>query len=47
MRRKDREVTDIQEILHIVDEAKILHLGLMDEGYPYIVPMHYGHNRAF
>ena len=43
MRRKDREVTEIQEILHIVDEAKILHLGLMDEGYPYIVPMHYGY----
>ena len=46
MRRKDREVTDIQEILHIVDEAKILHLGLMDEGYPYIVPMHYGYEFA-
>ena len=46
MRRKDREVTDIQEILHIVDEEKILHLGLMDEGYPYIVPMHYGYEFA-
>ncbi len=46
MRRKDREVTDIQEILHIVDEAKILHLGLLDEGYPYIVPMHYGYEFA-
>ena len=46
MRRKEREVTDIQEILHIVDEAKILHLGLMDEGYPYIVPMHYGYEFA-
>lgn len=46
MRRKDREVTDIQEILHIVDEAKILHLGLMDGGYPYIVPMHYGYEFA-
>lgn len=46
MRRKDREVTDIQEILHIVDGAKILHFGLMDEGYPYIVPMHYGYEFA-
>ena len=46
MRRKDREVTDIKEILHIVDEAKILHLGLLDEGYPYIVPMHYGYEFA-
>lgn len=46
MRRKDREVTDIKEILHIVDAAKILHLGLIDEGYPYIVPMHYGYEFA-
>ena len=42
MRRKDREVTDIDSILRIVSEAKILHLGLFDEVYPYVVPMHYG-----
>ena len=42
MRRKDREVTDIQEILQIVSKAKILHLGLIDGEYPYIVPLHYG-----
>ena len=30
MRRKDREVTDIDSILRIVSEAKILHLGLFD-----------------
>jgi len=43
MRRKDREVTDINEILKIVDKAKILHLGLFDGEYPYIVPLHYGY----
>lgn len=43
MRRKDREVTDINEILKIVDKAKILHLGLFDDEYPYIVPLHYGY----
>ena len=43
MRRTDREVTDINEILKIVDKAKILHLGLFDTDYPYIVPMHYGY----
>ena len=43
MRRKDREVTDIQEILRIVGKAKILHLGLIDGDYPYIVPLHYGY----
>lgn len=43
MRRKDREVTDIDEILKIVDKAGILHLGLFDDGYPYVVPLHYGY----
>ena len=46
MRRADREVKDIHEILQIVDRAKILRLGLMDEEYPYIVPMHYGYEYA-
>ena len=43
MRRSDREVTELQQILRIVDGAKILHLGLLDEGCPYVVPMHYGY----
>ena len=43
MRRSDREVTDPAEIRKIVDEAKILHLGLFDGEYPYVVPMHYGY----
>ena len=46
MRRKDREVTDIREILRIVDRAKILHLGLFDRDYPYLVPLHYGYEYA-
>jgi len=43
MRRTDREVKDIIEILKIVDKAKILHLALFDDEYPYIVPLHYGY----
>ena len=43
MRRKDREVTELSDILGIVDGARVLHLGLFDEGYPYIVPLHYGY----
>ena len=31
MRRKDREVTDFTEILKIIDAAKILHLGMMEQ----------------
>lgn len=43
MRRTDREVTNINDILEIVAKAKILHLGLFDNGYPYVVPLHYGY----
>ena len=43
MRRKDREITDMQQILSIVDRCKILRLGLFDRDYPYVVPLHYGY----
>ena len=42
MRRNDREVTDPERIHEIIAHAGILHLGLFDEEYPYVVPMHYG-----
>ena len=43
MRRKDREITDMQQILNIISKAKILRLGLFDGEYPYVVPLHYGY----
>lgn len=43
MRRKDREVTDINIIRFILDSSKVLHLGLSDCSDPYIVPMNYGY----
>ena len=43
MRRKDREITDMQQILSIIDKCKILRLGLFDKDYPYVVPLHYGY----
>ena len=41
--RREREVTDINEILSILDKAKVLHLGLVDGDEPYVVPMNYGY----
>lgn len=43
MRRKDHEITDIRMIEQIVAGARILHLGMNDDGAPYVVPMHYGY----
>ena len=43
MRRKDREVTDFEEIMKIVDACEILRLGLADGDYPYIVPVNFAY----
>lgn len=43
MRRKDREVTDIGIIRSILDSAKVMHLGMIDTGRPYVVPLNYGY----
>ena len=43
MRRKDREVTDMGRIIAILDQARIVHLGLIDGEAPYVVPLHYGY----
>lgn len=43
MRRKDREVTDFNEIIGIVDGCEIVRLGLSDGDYPYIVPLNFAY----
>ena len=43
MRRKDREVTEMEEIQQIFDECKVCRIGIMDENGPYIVPVNYGY----
>lgn len=42
MTRRELEVTDPALITQILEKCKILHLGLVDDGMPYIVPMNYG-----
>ncbi len=43
MRRKDRLVTDIDEIKDILDKNDICRIGLKDEEGLYIVPLTYGY----
>ncbi len=43
MRRREREVTEREEIRKILDEGKYLHMGLCDGDQPYVVPMNYGY----
>ncbi len=43
MTRREQEVTDINEIIRILNESKIAHIGLVDGDEPYVVPMNYGY----
>ncbi|MFH0768954.1 MAG: pyridoxamine 5'-phosphate oxidase family protein [Chloroflexota bacterium] len=43
MRRKDKEITDLEEIERIMKEAKVCHLGLIDDDEPYVVPVNFGY----
>ncbi|MCL1848197.1 MAG: pyridoxamine 5'-phosphate oxidase family protein [Clostridiales bacterium] len=43
MRRADREVSGIHEIMEILDEGKTCCLAMVDEGMPYVVPMSYAY----
>ena len=41
--KRERQVTDPQQILHILDAGKVVHLGLAVNNEPYVVPMNYGY----
>lgn len=43
MRRKDREVRDITEILAVISRCKVCRLGFQDDGGVYIVPLNFGY----
>lgn len=42
MRRKDREITDFEEILSVMQTCDVCRLALHDEPYPYILPLNFG-----
>ena len=41
--KRERQVTDHEQILHILDTARVLNLGLSVNDEPYVVPMSYGY----
>ena len=45
MRRKEREITDIEEIEQVIKKAKVCRLGLVDNDEAYIVPVCFGYER--
>lgn len=41
--KREREVTELNEIKEILDKSMIVHIGMVDDGEPYVVPMNYGY----
>ena len=42
MRRKDREITDFNEIIEIIRKCDCCRLAFNDKDFPYIVPLNFG-----
>lgn len=42
MRRSDREVTDFNEIVEIINKCDCIRLGFSSEPVPYILPLNFG-----
>ena len=42
MTKRERQITDRDQIENILNTAKVLHLGLSVNDEPYVVPMNYG-----
>lgn len=42
MRKKNREITDINEIIEVMHQCDVCRLALNDDGYPYILPVNFG-----
>lgn len=43
MTRREQQVTDINEIVEILEKSKVVHVGMIDGDEPYVVPMNYGY----
>ncbi len=42
MRRSEREITQRDKLLELLDKCRVMHLGLTDGAAPYVVPLHFG-----
>lgn len=43
MRRSDREIKDGKKIAEIIDNCRVLHLAMLDDFAPYILPLSFGY----
>ena len=44
MESNEREITDFDEIDRVLGESRVCRIALIDDDFPYIIPMCFGHN---
>lgn len=42
MRRKEREIKDVNDIFKVIENCSTVHVGMVDEGKPYVVALNFG-----
>jgi len=47
MRRKDKEVIDIENIIEIVKKCEVCRIAFFDKDYPYIIPLNFGYEYIY
>jgi nitroimidazol reductase NimA-like FMN-containing flavoprotein (pyridoxamine 5'-phosphate oxidase superfamily) len=43
MRRKEREITEINDKIAVIDKCKVCRLGLSENNLPYVIPLNFGY----
>ncbi|MDT8380223.1 MAG: pyridoxamine 5'-phosphate oxidase family protein [Desulfotignum sp.] len=43
MRRKEKQITDTQQMEQILEQAQVCRLAMVDQGCPYVVPLNFGY----
>jgi nitroimidazol reductase NimA-like FMN-containing flavoprotein (pyridoxamine 5'-phosphate oxidase superfamily) len=44
MRRKDKEIVNVEDKISIINQCKVCRLGLSENNKPYVVPLNYGYS---
>ena len=42
MRKSEREIKDLQDIVSVMEKCDVCRLALNEDGYPYIIPLNFG-----
>ena len=46
MRRNEREIRDMQDIVSVIEGCQVMRLAIPDEPAPYLVPLNFGFERT-